>query len=195
MKIHLIRHGVTEANAQKKYCGSTDLPLSSDGIRQLEILKARNTYPEASLLFTSGLKRAEETLRLIYGDVPAVPIRDLREYAFGEFEMKTYEELKTDPRYIAWITDQEGIVACPGGESKKQAESRILRGFHTHLIAAKEDCAAIVHGGTIVTILSHLFPNERDFYAWQPQPGLGYTLCRGSDGLFTYKTIEGEVNP
>lgn len=192
MKIHLIRHGKTQANTEKRYCGHTDLPLSEEGIRQL---RAWSGYPKAAQFFTSGLMRTEETLRLIYGEVPATAIRDLAEYDFGEFEMKTYEELKEDSRYIAWITDTEGSVACPGGESKEQAESRVLRGFHTLLAAAKEDSAAIVHGGTIVTILSHLFPNERDFYAWQPQPGLGYTLFKGADGLFTYKTIEGEVNP
>ena len=31
MRIYLIRHGKTEANERRLYCGSTDLPLSRQG--------------------------------------------------------------------------------------------------------------------------------------------------------------------
>lgn len=36
MKLYLIRHGKTEANERHLYCGSTDLPLSNAGIRELQ---------------------------------------------------------------------------------------------------------------------------------------------------------------
>ena len=35
-KIHLIRHGQTEANAKGLYIGMTDLPLSPEGLRSEE---------------------------------------------------------------------------------------------------------------------------------------------------------------
>jgi hypothetical protein len=49
--------------------------------------------------------------------------------------------------------------------------------------------AAIVHGGTIAQIMSHLFPSERNFYGWQPPPGLGYILSITLGAGFTYQTI------
>ena len=35
-QIHLIRHGMTQANLQGRYIGSTDVPLSQEGIEQLK---------------------------------------------------------------------------------------------------------------------------------------------------------------
>ena len=35
MLIYLLRHGLTEYNAQKRYQGQRDIPLSAEGLRQL----------------------------------------------------------------------------------------------------------------------------------------------------------------
>lgn len=50
-KIHLIRHGQTEANAKGLYIGMTDLPLSPEGLAELLTLKREYTYP-APLVFS-----------------------------------------------------------------------------------------------------------------------------------------------
>ena len=39
MKIWLIRHGMTEANERRLYCGSTDLPLSDHGREELKSVR------------------------------------------------------------------------------------------------------------------------------------------------------------
>ena len=33
MIIHMVRHGLTEGNAQRRYVGATDMPLSEEGLR------------------------------------------------------------------------------------------------------------------------------------------------------------------
>ena len=38
-KIHLLRHGMTEANETGRYIGKTDLPLSPEGLAALLQLK------------------------------------------------------------------------------------------------------------------------------------------------------------
>ena len=38
MSIYLIRHGKTEANEKRLYCGSTDLPLSEKGRAELRAM-------------------------------------------------------------------------------------------------------------------------------------------------------------
>lgn len=196
MTIHLIRHGHTEANAQKRYCGRTDIPLSPDGVARLLALGAQGIYPPACAFYTSGMLRARQTLALLYGDVEATPLWELAEYDFGAFEMRRHEELLPDAAYIAWISDEGGEVACPGGESRLLYAQRVTRGF-AHLLAdmgkkGLRSSAVVAHGGTIVHIMSSLFPDEKDFYAWQPLPGHGYTLRRGPNGFFTYQPIKGE---
>ena len=65
--IYLIRHGKTQANLLHLYCGSTDLPLSQQGIDQLRTLHYH--LPPVRFL-TSGMKRTEQTLELLFGNVP-----------------------------------------------------------------------------------------------------------------------------
>ena len=37
MLIYLLRHGLTEYNAQKRYQGQRDIPLSAEGLSQLQL--------------------------------------------------------------------------------------------------------------------------------------------------------------
>ena len=48
MRLLLIRHGMTEANERRLYCGATDLPLTAAGREALLRQKARGVYPDIS---------------------------------------------------------------------------------------------------------------------------------------------------
>ena len=102
MTIFLIRHGRTLANEQHLYCGSTDLPLSRAG---REALANRPPIDVGTAHFiTSGMRRCNETLAILFGDVPYEVVRDFREIDFGAFEMKSYEMLKDEPAYQTWLS-------------------------------------------------------------------------------------------
>ena len=47
-KIHLLRHGLTEANERGWYLGLTDLPLSPSGLAALLEQKKKGGYPGAA---------------------------------------------------------------------------------------------------------------------------------------------------
>ena len=192
MEIYFIRHGKTPANEGKLYCGQTDLPLSDEGVSNLDDLKKKGIYPNGiDLFFTSGLLRTEQTLELIYGSVHREAIPDLAEYKFGCFEMKGHRELEDNSDYQAWISDDTGSVPCPGGENKQQFVCRILNGYKLLLEKSRLAGAvlAIGHGGVITYIMDHLFPDVRHFYEWQPEPGRGYMLVYTSKVLQGYKEV------
>ena len=117
----------------------------------------------------------------------------LSEYNFGQFEMKSYEDLKHQADYQAWITDETGDVLCPGGESKNQVRKRVLEGYaqviDTMQQAGHSSVIVVCHGGTIVFVMEHLFPNTKNFYEWQPQPGRGYSIFCSGEEPATYKPI------
>ena len=92
--IYLIRHGMTRANEAHLYCGSSDLPLSPRGEEALRQLHYE--IPSARFL-TSGMRRTEQTLSLLFGGVPHEQRSAFREIDFGRFELHSYEELKHDP--------------------------------------------------------------------------------------------------
>jgi len=187
-QIHIIRHGRTCANEKGIYCGSTDVSLSESGVREILDYTKMGIYPEAELLITSGMKRTNETLRLIYGDRDFITMEGLREYNFGDFEMHSYYELVNRHDYQEWILDEEGCVCCPRGESKNEFYKRVDMGFAEiikEVEKRKADSAMVVcHGGVIAVIMNRIFPNEKNFYEWQPKYGLGYTL-QYFDGKFT----------
>ncbi len=117
-RIHLIRHGITEAVKARVYYGSTDLPLSNEGVDRIVDLALAGIYPEAdgAKLYTSGLLRTEQTFFLIYGCREHQAEPQLREYDFGQFEMKTDEQLMDNEAYQGWLGDKEGVTPCPGGK-------------------------------------------------------------------------------
>ncbi|MBQ7344454.1 MAG: histidine phosphatase family protein [Oscillospiraceae bacterium] len=173
MTIYLIRHGKTEANEGHLYCGSTDLPLSQAGREALGELH----YSVGHVRFvTSGMKRTDETLRVLFGDVPYETDPRFREIDFGVFEMRSFRELKDDPDYQIWIAGDNEANVPPKGESGRQMEARVLEAFFD----IREDTVIITHGGVIAAIMEHLFPEEnKNRYDWQPLPGHGYVVTQG----------------
>lgn len=171
--IYLIRHGKTPANEARLYCGSTDLELSESGIAEL---KSRHYSFSADRYITSGMKRTEQTLCILFGDVPFSREPEFREVDFGIFEMKSYEQLKEDPDYQTWLTGDNEANTPPGGESGKNMTDRVLRAYEK-IARLPGDTVIVTHGGVIAAILASLYPEEgKSRYQWQPKPGCGYAI-------------------
>ena len=171
MTIYLIRHGKTSANEKHLYCGSTDLPLSGAGKEELRSVH----YDIKNVRFlTSGMKRTNETLHILFGDVPDEVDSRFREVDFGIFEMQSFEQLKDTPEYQTWLTGDNEANIPPQGESGVQMRTRVMQAFSE----IKEDTCIITHGGVVATIMQQLFPNEnKNRYDWQPKNGCGYVIA------------------
>lgn len=177
-RLFLIRHGQTEANAAHLYCGSTDLPLSAAGRQALLALRPRygGCVPSGCLYVTSGMTRTEQTLELLFGPVAHRRDPRLREIDFGAFEMHSYDQLKNDPAYQAWLSGDNMANKAPGGESGRQMEARVWAAF-AEMRRAGQDTVIVTHGGVIAALMERLFPQMgRNRYQWQPAPGMGYLL-------------------
>lgn len=170
MTIYLIRHGKTEANEKRLYCGSTDLPLSEKGREELSQIH----YDIKSVRFlTSGRLRTNETLKILFGNVAYEEDSRFREVDFGVFEMHSYEQLKDNPAYQIWCTGDNEANIPPGGESGLHMKRRVREAFSE----IKEDTVLICHGGVIAAIMERLFPEEnKTLYDWQPKNGCGYMI-------------------
>lgn len=179
-----IRHGMTQANKERRYLGKTDEPLSEEGIEILESYKMQKLYPEVEHLFTSPMKRCMDTARIIYPELCPIVIPEWEEMDFGRFEYKNYEELKSDAQYQSWMRSG-GTLDFPEGESRKDFTLRCKSGFiricnelsQTARRNAKSFISAgmIVHGGTIMSLLSLYAGN--DYFDYQVLNGRGF-VCR-----------------
>ena len=170
MILYLIRHGATRANLEHLYCGSTDLPLSTGGA---DALKALHYPAPRARYLTSGMRRANETMEILFPGQAYERDSRFREADFGIFEMKSYEMLKNDPAYLAWITGDNEKNIPPQGESGEMFRARVLTALET----LREDTVLITHGGVIAAIMEERFPREgKNRYQWQPRPGRGYAV-------------------
>ena len=199
-KICLIRHGVTEGNKRKLYYGHSDIDLAPEGVEELKAQAASGMYPDGDSadFYTTDLKRTQQTLKLIYGEREFTPMASLKEINFGDFEMKTYQELKDLEEYQEWLRNpKDDTLAPPNGESLREFYERIVAGFEDlrsrHALKElkmrhKDDEAlsiVVCHGGTISAVMQDIFPGEKDnFYQWIPDPGHGYILTL-EDGKVT----------
>ena len=174
MKITLVRHGMTAANERRLYCGSSDISLSSNGVEQLKCI--HYALPDGVRFITSGMRRCDETLMLLFGNVAREVVPDFREIDFGAFELKSYDQLKDDPAYQAWISGDNEKNTPPRGESGEQMARRVLAAFDK-VVSDGRDAVIVTHGGVIAAIMAFLFPGEGlSRYGWQPVPGHGYVL-------------------
>lgn len=174
--LYLIRHGRTEANEKWLYCGSTDLELSENGAKALKELHYK--VPEDCIYLTSGMKRTEQTLKILFGDVEHGIDKRFREVDFGIFEMKSYESLKNQDDYQTWISGDNEKNVPPGGESGEQMKKRVLEGLE-ELQKETKPIVLVTHGGVIAAVMEYLFSEEdKNRYLWQPRPGHGYLISK-----------------
>lgn len=198
--VNLIRHGQTAGNAKKRYIGVTDEHLSARGAAQL----SEKAYPPAEAWFLSPMRRCLETAAVaeekassgeagqeweneiwkkrvsgFLGEGKKIIVPDFRECDFGLFENKNYMELADCPEYQAWI-NSGGRLPFPGGEAVEEFKSRCCLAFEKMVERICQEgwtaVNAVVHGGTIMSIMERYARPQRDYYEWHVDNGGGYTL-------------------
>ena len=174
MLIYLIRHGETVYNAEKRYQGSRDVPLSEAGKKQL----CRADFsPE--VVYVTKRRRTWETAEILFPEARLVVVEGLEEMCFGAFEGRNYVEMEHDADYRAWV-DGNCEGKCPGGESKAVFSERACGALtalvNTALEAGEEQLVIVAHGGTQMAVLEQLGNPHRPYYDWYVGNGKGYVL-------------------
>ncbi|MDR1076693.1 MAG: histidine phosphatase family protein [Xanthomonadaceae bacterium] len=152
MRILLARHGETPWNAEGRYQGQIDIPLSPTGEAQARALGERLRDVRIDRAVASPLSRARNTAEFALGQDRASILTtdiDLQEIAHGEWEGLLANEIREkDPvRLNAWREEPETVL-MPGGESLRQVLERSWRGLtramegmqdgHTLLVVAHD---------------------------------------------------------
>lgn len=179
LKIHLIRHGATDANYDGRYIGcKTDLPLAPEGLNELRLLKDDIDYPEIERLYSSPMLRCRQTGAVLYPDFEPVMVEELKEYDFGSFENKTAVELESNPNFIPWTSGR--LSSPPGGEDNSEFIKRICVGFNKIVLDMIEggltESAVIMHGGAIMMLLGVSAVPRRKPVEWTADNGRGYSV-------------------
>ncbi len=178
-KIHLIRHGMTQANIEGRYIGNkTDLPLCVEGVRELKSLRETVDYPYIEKLYTSPMLRCKQSGAIIYSGFEPTVIDELTEYDFGDFEGKTAQELEIIPEYERWTSGK--ISSPPNGESNTDFVKRLALGLNTVVRDMMDNnittSAVIMHGGAIMMLLGATAVPRKHTVEWTSDNGRGYSV-------------------
>lgn len=178
LRIHLIRHGTTDANILGQYIGcKTDTPLSPEGLNELRILKENIDYPEIDCLYSSPLLRCRQTAAVLFPENGVTVVENLKEYDFGDFEGKTAAELENDADFLAWVS---GKSSPPNGEDNTDFIKRLCVALQQIVIdmieKGKSESAVIMHGGAIMMLLGATAVPRHQAVEWTADAGRGYSL-------------------
>ena len=163
----LVRHGQSEWNRKNLFTGWADVDLSELGRREAhkaaERLKERGVkFDEA---FTSALKRAQHTLRIILEDLGQTDIPVTADAALNERDYGNLVGMNKDEARRKWGPEQVHIwrrsydVAPPGGESLKDTAERAVPYFQKHIlpkVEADENVLVSAHGNSLRAIIMWL---------------------------------------
>lgn len=175
--LYLIRHGETEGSETKRYKGSIDVPLSENGIRQVERTAAfvaeqvkasfhsrqlsylRDIHEKRSddngdtgemkAVYTSNLSRAIKSGEIIAAphSIAPISIPDLRERSFGIWEGMSFTEIRD--RYPVEFNAWAGN---PLKYSPVGGESTLDM---SHRVIAALDKIISSHNGQVIAIVAH----------------------------------------
>lgn len=159
-RVYLVRHGATDLTAEDRFAGSSDVPLSEEGRRQVSALAERLRCDVLAGIYASPMSRTMETARILAAShACAVSAEhDLREIDYGHWEGRTRDEIEQEfaREYDAWQEDPL-TVAPAGGESGVQVLARALPVVRRIVQAHRRQSVLVVsHKGTNRLLLSSL---------------------------------------
>ncbi len=169
MRIYLIRHSLTKYNEDKRYLGHSNITLSNKGISLLENIVYDFEY---DYLISSPLKRCIQTSEILFGKIDFIDY-SLKEFNFGIFEGRTYEELKDDESYNQWINDFNNYQ-IPNGEKSIDFKKRVINRFLEIEKLEYNSIVIVCHAGVIRTIIEFL--TEENFFDIEVEYGKGYLI-------------------
>lgn len=152
----LVRHGETEFNAQRRYQGQMDVPLSDLGMHQAKRVAKRLADHKIDAIYASNLGRAMETARPIAEGcgLKVTPEPRLRELRFGVLEGLTFDEAQEQyPDMVAaWLDD---FNRPPDGAETIDAFHARCTSFLEDLKLKHDEQAVLLvaHGGSLSELL------------------------------------------
>lgn len=172
----LLRHGKTIWNEQKRIQGSTDSPLTAEGIRGVEHwgkqLKTSPAHPWHRIIH-SPQQRARDTARILATilAIAAEPLAGLREQAWGSWEGLTLKDITRDcGAELAAQIASGWEFRPPHGESRKEVLQRSRASLIEYSARYPEhNILVITHQGVIKALLYDLLAHD---YLCTPSPAI-----------------------
>ena len=165
-KWYLIRHGETDFNKKRFFYGKADVSINETGKEQAsnihQLLKGR----DISRIYTSQLKRTQETATIIFPDQIPKAYKALNERDFGLWEGRTANEIQAAFPLVweEWLESPFDVTpskAEPFQKFKDRVQSIVEEIRETD----DDEIAIVGHLGVLRLIYQFLVDPEADFWS------------------------------
>lgn len=167
MELFLIRHGETVWNAQKRLQGRMDIELNEKGRIAARELSKNLKDVKFDRIYSSPLKRAFETARILSENHNLSVIVDdrLKEISFGVMDGEFYSEwMKEDSPYRFFFTEPEKYFPPKEGESLEDLCSRTKAFIQNEIEPLASSCERIMivaHGALNASMICYFEGNDK----------------------------------
>ena len=182
MELWLVRHGTTRANLEGRLQGTLPFPLGPEGRKEVCCLAKRLKGQPFSALFSSTVRRARQTSRLLYAKVHAPPplfTPLLQEYHWGIAQGLTRQEIGDRyPRILEQLKHDFHRAEIPGAEGMRMLFQRAGR-FYRFLAALEQTgryklpVLVVSHGRFLQAFIQH-------FLAYDSRQGWPFSVSPAS---------------
>ena len=149
--LYIMRHGITDWNAESRLQGRTDVALNEAGEQMAQGAAVEYSNVHFDVCYCSPLLRARKTADLVLEgrNVPIIYDDRLVEMSFGTCEgLANYRKAKS-PIKVFFDSPEKYITPVEGGESLSQLFERtgsFLREIIDPLILEEKDVLIVGHG-------------------------------------------------
>lgn len=158
--LHLVRHGQTSWNVDRRIQGQSESDLDQTGRNQAIAVGDRlRTLPFIAIHCSTSV-RTRQTLELLLADVqhPVTYRDDLREMCFGEWEGQLWSDIEqAHPEMVMRFREGSSDYSVPGAENHKQLQDRGVVAIED-ILSAYEGCdgdiLVVSHGALLKRILA-----------------------------------------
>ena len=163
-KLILVRHGQSTYNEENRFTGWKDVGLTDKGIIEAENAAILLKDLSIDLAFTSDLKRAQNTLKIILDslnlNIDITYDKRLNERDYGDLigQNKKEAALKFGEEQVQ-LWRRSYNTPPPGGESLKMTYDRCVPYFKDKILSELKGNIVLVsaHGNSIRAIVKYLF--------------------------------------
>jgi len=162
---HILRHG--ERIDGRVLAGRTPgIGLTERGCAEIAAVAEWLAVADIAAIYASPLQRTRESAEIVAARL-GLPIafRDtLIELDFGEWTGKTFDEIRSDPRWPPWNT-RRSLSRIPGGETMQEVQQRVVETLLDIAEDQPDEAVAVVsHGDVIRAALLFALGMPLDFY-------------------------------
>jgi 2,3-bisphosphoglycerate-dependent phosphoglycerate mutase len=157
IELVVVRHGETEWNRQKRAQGHKDIELNAAGIEQARRAAMILQNEKFDAVYTSDLKRANDTGKIIVKQLNAVPSggffkdKRIREKSFGNLEGMHFDDAAMKEALL-----QGNLGQANGAESQEDFQKKVVSFLHDLNKKHSEGDKILIatHGGVVRTFFN-----------------------------------------